>query len=652
MNSAPTIPVTRPAGATAPRGGDHTGNQRDLDRPWWRTRKGRIVLVAGCLLALAFSLEFFFPILRKWPFVAATLVAFIPIALEAFAAAREGRLFTIEMLMTIACVGALAIDAAEEAAVVVFLFAVGELLENVAASKARRSISSLGELTPKTAQLIDGDALREVDAERLVPGMLVMVRPGDRIPCDGKIIDGLSDVNESPVNGESVPRTKKPGDGVYAGTINLSAALRVEVTKASADNTISRIIRLVEEAQEAKAPVQRFIDRFSRVYMPSVVGIAVLIAVGPPLVMEHQWGVWIYRALALLLIACPCALVISTPAAIAAGLSVAARRGLLIKGGAVLEMIGSLKTIAFDKTGTLTEGKPKVTDVEGVTANRDAVVRLAAALELGSSHPIAVAILAYASEIGISPPASNNVNALGGRGIRGDVEGRSLLLGSPRAAAEVVALDQSTQMSIARLEKEGKTVAVLLSDKSILGFIAMRDEPRDDARAGIEALRKMGVRSIMLTGDNRRAADAVGRDLGLDVRAELMPEDKARIVSELRSSGGGPIGKVGDGINDAPALAAAEVGIAMGGGTDVAIEAADAALLKDRVMGVAELVALSRATLTNVRVNVAVALGSKAIFLVTTVLGITGMWIAVLADTGATVLVTLNALRLLRFRFH
>ncbi len=628
----------------------HRGDDpADRDRAWWQTGKGRLVLVSGVLVGAAMVASLVLPVLGPWPFVLATLVALIPVARRAFGAASLGQVFTIEMLMTIAAVGALAIDAAEEAAVVVFLFAVGELLEGVAAAKARRSIAALADLTPKTAQLIENERVREVAADSLVPGQIVLARPGDRIACDGRIVAGSSAIDESPVNGESVPRFKDPGEPVFAGTVNTTAALHIEVTRPAADNTIARIIRLVEDAQASKAPVQRFIDRFSRIYMPAVVLIAVLVAVAPPLLAGQPWDVWLYRALALLLIACPCALVISTPAAIAAGLSAGARRGLLIKGGAVLETIGSLKTVAFDKTGTLTRGDPRVTDLIGLAASPDEVLRLGAALESGSSHPIARAVLEKAEERGLRLPVPEKAAAIPGRGIRGTVEGRALTIADPRTADGV--LREQDRATILELEEQGKTVAVLYHEEAALGLIAVRDEPRDDAREGLARLARLGIRGVMLTGDNGRTAAAIGRDLGIDVRAELLPEDKARIVTELRAGGDGPVGKVGDGINDAPALAAADVGIAMGAGTDVAIETADAALLRNRVGGVAELVVLSRATMANVRMNVVLALGSKAIFLVTTVLGITGMWIAVLADTGATVLVTLNALRLLRLRF-
>ncbi|NAO95598.1 cadmium-translocating P-type ATPase [Halomonas sp. MG34] len=637
---------------------------------WWQSPKGRLVIVSGVLLALAWGLKFAWPTLGSWPFIAATVVGLVPVIQRAWQALKMGNPFTIEMLMSIAALGALAINAAAEAAVVVFLFAVGEMLEGVAAAQARRSISALSKLTPSTARLMEQGEAREVAAASLVPGQRVQVRPGDRLPCDGQIIAGHSSIDESPVNGESVPRERSEGESVFAGTVNLDGVLEVEVTRSAENNTIARVIKLVEEAQAAKAPVARFIDRFAFYYMPAVVGVALLVAIVPPLVSTMLWSESIYRALALLLIACPCALVISTPAAIAAGLSVGARNGLLMKGGAVLEQLGKLKRVALDKTGTLTAGKPTVTDVESLEAGSRLdkslcaeIVRLAAALEQGSSHPLAVAISDYYDrQEGASVPTVQGARALAGQGVAGHVEGRELMLVSPRYLQSFTQHTGEIKARIAALEAQGKSLAVLIErgiegedgieSERLLGLIALRDEPREDAREGLQALERLGVQAVMLSGDNARTVAAIGEQLGIEAEGELMPEDKAQRVREWQAQGLGPVGKVGDGINDAPALAAAEVGIAMGSGTDVALETADAALLKNRVGGIAEMIALSRATMRNVKTNVALALGFKALFLVSTVLGITGMWVAVMADTGATVLVTLNALYLLRYRFN
>ncbi|WP_232627751.1 heavy metal translocating P-type ATPase [Methylobacterium sp. Leaf118] len=626
----------------------------DAERPepvWWRAPKALLAFACGAALVLAFAVGHAAPATERWAFLAAMAVGLVPIARRAVAAARHGTPFSIETLMSVAAIGATAIGATEEAATVVFLFLVGEVLEGVAAGRARASIRGLTGLVPDTA-LLEGDGSTErVPAASLRVGATVLVRPGDRVPADGTVLDGESAVDEAPVTGESVPRRKAPGDAVFAGTVNGDGALRVRVTAAARDNTIARVVRLVEDAQEAKAPTERLIDRFSRVYTPAVVAVATLVAILPPLLFGCSWNEWVYKGLAILLIGCPCALVISTPAAIAAGLSAGARRGLLIKGGAVLERLAAVTMVAFDKTGTLTEGKPVVTDVLAFGRSEREVLSLAAALEAGSSHPLAKAVLAKAAEAGAPMPPAFGSKALGGKGITGNVGGLDLFLGSPREAAARVTLEAEQEARISTLQGEGKTVAALLANGALAGLLGMRDEPRSDAKAGIDRLAAEGIGSLMLTGDNARTAQAVAGMLGIEARAGLLPEDKQRIVLELQAAGA-VVAKVGDGINDAPALAAADVGIAMGGGTDVALETADAAVLHGRVADVARMVELSRRTLANIRTNIGVALGLKAVFLVTTIAGITGLWPAILADTGATVLVTANALRLLGVRLR
>jgi Zn2+/Cd2+-exporting ATPase len=627
--------------------GLHGHDHGPMDGPWWRSKKGRLTIIVGLALAVAYGLGHLIPAYETYIFTAAMLIGLVPIARRAIMAAFAGTPFSIEMLMTIAAVGAVIINASEEAAAVVFLFLVGELLEGVAAGKARSSIQSLTALVPKTALVEENGKTREVPAESLAVGAVILVRPGDRISADGIITAGESAIDEAPVTGESTPVSKGEGEQVFAGTINGAAALRVRVTAAAEDNTIARVVRLVEEAQEKKAPTERFIDRFSRYYTPGVVVVAALVAILPPLLAGADWSEWIYKGLAILLIGCPCALVISTPAAIAASLSSGARRGLLLKGGAVMENLGRLTAVALDKTGTLTSGKPQVTDVIAFGRDADDVLRLSAALETGSSHPLAQAILAKAAEYELDIPASSDAKALGGKGVTAIIDGEEIFLGSPKAAAERVSLPLAHSRRITGLNDEGKTVSVLIVGKVLAGAIAMRDEPRADAKAGLKALADAGVKTVMLTGDNARTAAAIGKDLGIEVRAELMPEDKQRIVGELQREGF-VVGKVGDGINDAPALAAADIGIAMGGGTDVALETADAAVLHGRVADIAAMIDLSKRTMRNIRQNITIALGLKAVFLVTTIIGVTGLWPAILADTGATVLVTINALRLLR----
>lgn len=613
----------------------------------WSSAKVVTIIACSAALIIAYLVGQVRPDIAKPFFLAGLAVGLVPIAQRAVAAAWHGTPFSIEMLMTIAAVGAVVIGATEEAAVVVLLFLVGEILEGYAARRARDGIRALTSLVPKSAFVESDDGVQEVPADSLKVGTKIVVRPGDRIPADGIILEGESSINEAPVTGESVPKRKAVGDLVFAGTVNTDAVLRVNVTAAAADNTIARVVRLVEEAQEAKAPTQRFIDRFSRYYTPAVLLLGILVAIVPPLFFNGEWGGWIYKGLAVLLIGCPCALVISTPAAIAAGLSSGARRGLLIKGGAVLETIGKVTTIAMDKTGTLTEGRPVVTDVLAVSVTSERLMSVAAALETGSSHPLAKAILTRAAREKVPNVTATEVRAVNGKGMEGVVEERLYFLGSPSASAARGAALKSLELQISQLNAEGKTVSVLLQDQAVHGLIAMRDEPRPDAVEGVKRLKARGIATVMLTGDNRQTAAAVARALGMEAHAELLPEDKLKIIEGLQRSGQ-TVAKVGDGINDAPALAAADVGIAMGGGTDVALETADAALLNGRINDLSALVDLSRSTMTNISQNIAVSLGLKGVFLVTTILGVTGLWPAILADTGATVLVTMNALRLLR----
>jgi Cd2+/Zn2+-exporting ATPase len=625
---------------------DDHAHAHEITGPIWKSPKALLTLACGAALAVAFVIGHLFPAADRWVFIAAMLIGLIPIARRAVMAALSGSLFTIETLMTIAAVGAVMINAAEEAAAVVFLFLVGELLEGVAAGRARASIQSLTKLVPKTAWLVENGQTREVPAESLTIDAVILVRPGDRIPADGLIIEGEGSIDEAPVTGESTPIRKGVGANVFAGTINADAALHVRVTAAASDNTIARVVKLVEEAQESKAPTERFIERFARYYTPAVVAVGALVAVVPPLMFGGVWSEWVYKGLAILLIGCPCALVISTPAAIAASLSAGARRGLLLKGGAVLENLRHITAVAFDKTGTLTEGKPQVTDVVSFQGSETDIIRLAAALETGSSHPLAVAILSKAKADGVEVPKASEAKAIGGEGITATIDGAEVFLGSPQAADARVKLSDEQNSRVSALNDEGKTVSVLISGGKIAGAIAMRDEPRPDAEGALKALKDAGTKVIMLTGDNERTAAAIGKGLGIEVRAQLLPEDKQRIIAELQGQGL-KVAKVGDGINDAPALAAADVGIAMGGGTDVALETADAAVLHGRVADVAAMINLSKRTMTNIHQNIALSLGLKAVFLVTTIVGITGLWPAILADTGATVLVTLNALRLL-----
>ena len=634
--------------------GDHGHNHgvaTEPGKPWHRTHKGRLVIVTGVLLAAAWVADLSLPVGHEtsyWAFVIACSIGLIPVAQRAFRALVAGVVFTIEMLMTIAATGALFIGAAEEAALVVFLFAVGELLEGVAATKARMSIRALADLIPNTAVVEVAGVTQVIAAADVHVGQIVVVKPGDRIPVDGEIIDGMSGIDESPVTGESVPRNKGPGDSAFAGSINAEATLRIRATTPASDNTIARVIKLVEEAESARAPTERFIDRFSRYYMPGIVAVSILVALVPPLALGGDWQTWIYRSLALLLIGCPCALVISVPASMASSLSSGARSGLLVKGGAVIEAIAAATHVAFDKTGTLTAGHPKVIDVVPFATDESSLLAIAAGVEQGSNHPLAEAIVARTESEGISPRAARAQSALPGKGVKAMVEGQLTWVASPRFATEQNMLDAAALSQVTALEADGKTVVVVLHNGTALGLIAMRDEPREDAGSGVSKLLDLGISSIMLTGDNTRTAAAIAGQMNMEYRAELLPDGKVAVLKELASQHN--IMMVGDGINDAPALAAAQVGVAMGSGTGVALETADAALMRNRVSDVAAVVRLARATMANIWQNVSIALGLKGVFLITTMFGMTGLWLAIIADTGATVLVTLNALRLLSFK--
>ena len=498
-------------------GHDHSDHGEPIEGSWWRSQRGLFVILTGFMIGLAYLAQLALPSTSYWVFLLAAGVGTFPVARRALAALMSGSLFTIEMLMTIAVVGAVIISATEEAALVVFLFAVGELLEGIAAGRARSGIKALAQIAPKTAMVETPNGLVETPIEKIPVGTIIVVRPGDRVPADGTIISGTSSVDESALTGESVPRTKDKGDLVLAGSINIEAVLRVRVEKPAEDTVIARVVKLVEEAADAKAPSQRFIDQFAQWYMPAICLIAIAVAVIPPLMMQQPWDTWIYRALTLLLIGCPCALVISTPAAIASALAAGAKRGLLVKGGGVLEAIGKVTHIAFDKTGTLTEGKPKVTDIEPVgTIKADDLLRIAAAAESGSSHPLATAIVAHAASMKIKFVAAES-HAIPGKGLRATVDGKLITIG---AAARLGVKDQAVMARTAALESEGKSVSVVLSNGKPIGIIALRDEPRQDAVAGVKEIIGLGLQPIMLTGDNRANAEAVGKILGMRVMAE------------------------------------------------------------------------------------------------------------------------------------
>ncbi|AIR05605.1 zinc ABC transporter ATPase [Cedecea neteri] len=598
------------------------------------------------LMVISWGLEQFNHPLGNLAFIATTLVGLWPIARQAVRLIRSGNWFAIETLMSVAAIGALFIGATAEAAMVLLLFLIGERLESYAASRARRGVSALMALKPDVAiRLRDGERETVAQAE-LRPGDVIEVAAGGRLPADGRLLSGFASFDESALTGESVPVERQQGEKVAAGSTSVDRLVQLEVISEPGDSAIDRILRLIEEAEERRAPIERFIDRFSRIYTPIIMLLALLTAVVPPLLFGQTWEPWIYKGLTLLLIGCPCALVISTPAAITSGLAAAARRGALIKGGAALERLGQIQQVAFDKTGTLTAGKPQVTAIavaDGI--EEDQLLALAAAVEQGSTHPLAQAIVSAAQQRNLPAFVAENHRALAGVGVEANIQGETLLLSSP-SKLDAQALNEVWQQRIAKQEEEGQTVIVVLRSGQLLGTIAMRDTLRSDAREAVTALHQLGIQGVMLTGDNPRAAAAIANELGIDYRASLLPADKVAAVNKLNATA--PLAMVGDGINDAPAMKAATIGIAMGSGTDVALETADAALTHNRLTELASMVRLARATHNNIRQNVTIALGLKGIFLVTTLLGLTGLWLAVLADSGATALVTANAIRLLR----
>jgi len=563
----------------------------------------------------------------------------------------------INLLVVIAAIGASIIGEWVEAAAVVFLFGVAEWLEGWADRRARRAVEALLEIAPKMATVKRDGKFAEVPVEAVKIDETVAVKSGMGIPLDGAVISGESGVNQAPITGESVPVDKKPGDPVFAGSINGEGSLEIRVTKAAGDTMLSRIIRLVKEAQEQKAPTQSFVDTFARYYTPLVTLTALLVFIVPPLFMNGDWPQWLYRACVLLIVACPCALVISTPVSIVAGLTALAKRGVLVKGGAHLEEIGKLKALAVDKTGTITEGKPKVQGVEVIgQVTEQEILRIAAAVDVHSAHPLAKAVVQYAEERKIAFNRADNYQNRSGRGAEGVVDEHPYFLGNHRFAHELGVCNENVESRLTAIEGRGHSVVVVGHRPhdgckgEVLGIIAIGDTLRADAAHSIRALHEAGVVSVMmLSGDNQRAVDFIAKQVGIDEpRGDLLPDDKVTAVKALREKHG-VVGMVGDGVNDAPAMATANIGIAMGmAGTDAAIETADITLMKDDLGKIAETILLGRRTLGIIRFNITFSLSLKLIFLILTLAGSASLWLAILADTGATLLVVANALRLLR----
>ena len=562
--------------------------------------------------------------------------------------------FDMKTLMTIAIIGAAFIGEWEEAAVVVFLFAVSEALEAYSMDKARQSIRQLMDIAPPIALIkrAHGEHFHEMElpTEQIEIEDILIVKPGQKIAMDGIVLSGLSAVNQAAITGESIPVNKTTGDEVFAGTLNEEGALEVRVTKRVEDTTIAKIIHLVEEAQAEKAPSQQFVDRFAKYYTPAIMIVAFLVAVIPPLFMG-DWQHWIYQGLAVLVVGCPCALVVSTPVAIVTAIGNAARQGVLIKGGIHLEQLSHIEAVAFDKTGTLTKGKPEVTDI--FTQNNvaeETVLQLVAAVEKQSQHPLAKAILTTLHDKGLTELVPTDFQSVTGKGAYATVDGQKISVGSLKWIATLTTVDEVTIERATQLQAQGKTVVAAVSDDQLIGIIGIADQLRDESKHVLQKLRALKVKhTVMLTGDAKPTAEAIATSLGMsDVRAGLLPAEKLTAIKELRTKYGA-VAMVGDGVNDAPALASANVGIAMGGaGTDAALETADIALMGDDLTKLPYTIGLSRKTLRIIKENITFALVLKLIALLLVIPGWLTLWIAIFADMGATLLVVFNSLRLIK----
>ncbi|WP_130889111.1 heavy metal translocating P-type ATPase [Pseudomonas sp. Sample_21] len=565
--------------------------------------------------------------------------------------ALKNRNLNINALMSIAVTGAILIGQWPEAAMVMFLFTVAELIEARSLDRARNAISGLMQMTPEQATVLQADGnWREQEVKSVDLGARVRVKPGERIALDGAVVSGSSTIDQAPITGESLPVEKTVGDKVFAGTINQAGSLEYTVTAAANNSTLARIIHAVEQAQGARAPTQRFVDQFSKIYTPAVFVFALAVAIIPPLFMGAAWFDWIYRALVLLVVACPCALVISTPVTIVSGLAAAARKGILVKGGVYLEGGFKLDYLALDKTGTITHGKPVQTDYLSLDPTADASApAIAAALAGRSDHPVSLAIANAAVDKDFAALPVDNFEALGGRGVRGDINGQTYHLGNHRLVEELGLCSPQLEEKLFALEKQGKSVVLLLDSAGPLALFAVADTVKETSLEAIRQLHELGVKTLMLTGDNVHTAQAIAAQVGIDeARGDLLPTDKLQAIEDLYKQGH-RVGMVGDGINDAPALARAEIGFAMAAaGTDTAIETADVALMDDDLRKIPAFISLSRNTASILKQNIALALVIKAIFLAVTFAGLATMWMAVFADMGVSLLVVFNGLRLLR----
>ncbi len=621
---------------------------------WWRQPRAVLLLVAGILTAFTLAAELVHLGLPEgW----AKALYGIAVLVGGYYPARSGwaslknRHITINTLLVVAAVGALFLGLWEEAALLVVIFSLGEVLEAYAVDKARGSIRKLVELAPREAVLLrDGREVR-VGTDQIQVGGVVLVRPGEKIPVDGAVIAGASAVDQSPITGESIPVEKRPGAEVYAGTLNGRGALEVRVTRPAQDTTLARIIHLVEDAQNKKGAAQRFSERFGQIYTPLMFAVALVMATMPPLLFAQPFEVWFYRALVVLVVSCSCSLVLSVPVAIVAGVTNAARHGVLVKGGVYMETAGRVQVVALDKTGTTTVGRPEVTDlVPAAGVSDEELLRVAAALEARSEHPLAEAILRAASQRGVEFAPAEGFTAITGRGARGEIGEETYYVGSPQLFTELGPGLAPYQREVGRLQGEGKTVVLVGSQRRLLGTIAVADQPKPGAKRAIERLKAAGMKkTVLLTGDNRVTGEAIGRVLGVDeVRAELLPQDKIEAVRQLQARYG-LVTMVGDGINDAPALAQADVGVAMGvAGTDVALETADVALMADDLDQLVYMVEVSRRTLATIHQNIVFSLATVAILVGAALLGWMSLTAGLLLNEGSALVIIANGLMLLR----
>jgi len=626
-----------------------TGRRRVQSKAtnWSQDIGVRNTIVSGVFLLIGYILSFIMTETTPTLFYAtATIIAGYRPAKNAWYAIKS-RSLDMNVLMVMAAVGAAIIGEWLEGATVVFLFGLGNALQTISIDKTRKSIQSLMDLAPNEATVYRNGAWAKVPVEEVSVNEVIVVQPGERIPLDGIVVKGASGVNQAPITGESLPVEKQPNDGVFAGTICENGALEIKVTKLVEDTAISRIIHLVEEAQEKKAPTEQFVDKFARIYTPIVFGLAFALMVLPPLFVGN-WSEWFYRGLELLVVACPCALVISTPVAVVSAIGNAAKNGILIKGGSALEIAGRLTHIAFDKTGTLTEGKPSVAKVLPITVTDKELLSIAKSIEERSKHPIAQAVVAYANEMNLSSQPSEDHQAIVGKGAQATINGITYYAGNERLFADLKIDLSSVKGTLEKWQSEGKTIVIIGDDTSILGMIAVADTIRKTSHTALEMLRNKGITTVMLTGDNNGSASFVGKQLTINqVKADLLPDQKLNEINHLKEQG--TIAMIGDGINDAPALAASHIGIAMGGaGTDTAMETADIVLMADNLEKLPHVIDLSKRALTIIKQNIWFSILIKALALLLIFPGWLTLWIAVLSDTGAAMLVILNSMRLLR----